>query len=126
VRFYAEVFGWDTHVMSDTPEFRYTTFGEGDRQLARILDARPFLPTGVPSHWSIYFAVDDTDAVLSEVVSLGGSVVAAAEDTPYGRLAAATDPTGALFKLVADTESKRDSDRRRSSRPLRRCDPIDA
>jgi predicted enzyme related to lactoylglutathione lyase len=26
-----------------------------------------------------------------------------AEDTPYGRLATAADPTGTQFKLVADT-----------------------
>ena len=32
---------------------------------------------------------------------LGGAVVLPAEDTPYGRLAQAADPTGALFKLVA-------------------------
>ncbi len=34
-------------------------------------------------------------------VDLGGSVLMPAEDTPYGRLAAAADPTGARFKLVA-------------------------
>ena len=32
-------------------------------------------------------------------------MVVPAEDTPYGRLAQAADPTGALFKLVADTVS---------------------
>jgi predicted enzyme related to lactoylglutathione lyase len=29
----------------------------------------------------------------------GGAVVRGAEDTPYGRLAAATDPTGVIFNL---------------------------
>jgi predicted enzyme related to lactoylglutathione lyase len=29
----------------------------------------------------------------------GGAVLRAAEDTPYGRLAAAADPTGAVFNL---------------------------
>ena len=56
---------------------------------------------GVPAHWSIYFGVDDTDAALAQVVDLGGSVLLPAEDTPYGRLAAASDPTGTAFKLVA-------------------------
>ncbi|MGH4025656.1 MAG: VOC family protein [Pseudonocardiaceae bacterium] len=58
------------------------------------------LSEGVPSHWSIYFGVDDTDAALAEIVDLGGSILRTAEDTPYGRLAAAADPTGAQFKLV--------------------------
>jgi predicted enzyme related to lactoylglutathione lyase len=101
VAFYRDVFGWDTHVASDTPEFRYTTLGEGETQLAGIMDASGFLPDGVPAHWSVYFGTADTDASLARIVALGGSVVMPAEDTPYGRLAVAADPTGALFKLVA-------------------------
>jgi predicted enzyme related to lactoylglutathione lyase len=99
--FYRNVFGWDTHTMDEGPEFRYTTLGEGDGALAGIMDATGFLPDGVPAHWSIYFAVEDADAALARVVELGGTVVRAAEDTPYGRLAEAADPTGARFKLVA-------------------------
>ena len=101
LRFYREVFKWDTHVVSDTPDFRYTTLGEGDGQLAGIMDASAFLPDGVPAHWSIYFGVDDADAALAKILDLGGAIVRPAEDTPYGRLAQAADPTGALFKLVA-------------------------
>ena len=59
VDFYREVFGLQTHPVSDTPEFRYTILKHGDQWLAE----------------------------------LGGSTVAAAQDTPYGRLATATDPT---------------------------------
>jgi predicted enzyme related to lactoylglutathione lyase len=102
--FYREVFGWDTQVVSDTPEFRYTTLRQGDAWLAGIMDASGFLPEGVPAHWSVYFGVEDTDAALVKIVDLGGSVLMAAEDTPYGRLAAAADPTGAQFKLVAANE----------------------
>jgi hypothetical protein len=102
VSFYRDVFGWSPHTMSDTPEFRYTTLGEGDDALAGIMDGSQFLPEGAPAAWSIYFGVEDVDAALERVVELGGSVVRPAEDTPYGRLAQAADPTGTLFKLVAD------------------------
>jgi predicted enzyme related to lactoylglutathione lyase len=101
VQFYKDVFGWDAKTMSDTPEFRYTTLGEGDAALAGIMDATGFLPEGVPPHWSVIFRVDDADATLAAVVELGGSVVMPAEDTPYGRLAQAADPTGANFGIVA-------------------------
>ena len=101
VGFYRDVFGWSTQVASDTPEFRYTTLDVGGEQLAGIMDAGAFLPDGVPSGWTAYFAVDDTDATLSEVVALGGEVVTAAEDSPYGRLATAADATGACFKVIA-------------------------
>jgi predicted enzyme related to lactoylglutathione lyase len=101
VDFYRNVFHWDTHVVRDSPEFRYTTLGEGEGQMAGIMDASGFLPDGVPAYWSVYFAVDDTDAALATVIQLGGSIVAAAEDTPYGRVATASDPNGSQFKLVA-------------------------
>lgn len=103
VAFYRDVFGWDTHVASDEADFRYTTLGEGEAQLAGIMDASAFLPDGVPAQWSVYFSVEDTDKALATIVSLGGSVVEPAMDSPYGRLARAADPTGATFKLVADT-----------------------
>jgi len=103
VAFYRDVFGWDTHVAGDSPEFRYTTLGEGDAVMAGIMDAGAFLPDGIPAHWAVYFGVDDTDAALVKIAELGGSTVLPAEDTPYGRLATAADPTGAFFKLVASS-----------------------
>ena len=102
VDFYRDVFTWDTHAMSDTPELRYTTLGEGENMLAGIMDAKQFLPNGAPASWSVYFGVEDADVALAQIAELGGKVVRPAEDTPYGRLAVATDPTGTRFKLVAD------------------------
>jgi hypothetical protein len=98
--FYQDVFGWTTHAVGDTDEFRYSTLGENEAAAAGIMDASSFLPDGVPAHWSVYFGVDSADETLERVVSLGGAVVLGAEDTPYGRLATATDPTGAPFKLI--------------------------
>lgn len=100
VGFYRDVFRVETQPAGDTPDFRYTLLVHGDDQLAGIMDATSFLPEGVPNHWSVYFAVDDTDAILAKVVELGGSVAAPGEDTPYGRLATAVDPNGARFKVV--------------------------
>jgi predicted enzyme related to lactoylglutathione lyase len=103
--FYREVFHWETQAVSDTPEFRYTMMMAGENGLAGVMDASAFLPEGAPAQWSVYFGVEDTDAALEKIVQLGGSVVAPAEDTPYGRLATATDATGAQFKLVAPNEA---------------------
>ncbi len=103
VDFYRKVFRWDAHAVSDTPEFRYTTLGQGEDQLAGIMDASAFLPEGVPAHWSVYFSVENADASLARITALGGAVVMGAEDTPYGRLATAADPTGAVFKLRANS-----------------------
>jgi uncharacterized protein len=103
--FYREVFGWHTHVVSDTPDFRYITLRHGEDWLAGIMDAAGFLPDGVPAHWSVYFGVEDTDAALAQIVELGGAILRPAEDTPYGRLATTADPTGTQFKLVGPNEA---------------------
>ena len=105
VSFYRDVFGWDTQVAGDTPEFRYTLMVRGDEQLAGIMDASGFLTAGEPARWSVYFGAADTDATLAAATRLGGAVVSPAQDTPYGRLAEAADPTGARFKLVGPNEA---------------------
>lgn len=99
VDFYKTVFGSDPHGVGDTDEFRYTTFNVGEEQVAGVMDATNFLPAGESAHWDVYFAVADVDAALEKVVKLGGAVVDAAQDTPYGRLATATDTTGTRFRL---------------------------
>jgi predicted enzyme related to lactoylglutathione lyase len=102
VQFYKDVFGWDAKTMSDTPEFRYTTLGEGESALAGLMDSSNFLPAGVPAHWAVYLRVEDTDAAVKTTQELGGSVVMPAHDTPYGRIAMVADSTGAQFRLVAN------------------------
>ena len=100
VAFYQKVFGWDTHVAADQPDFRYTTLGEGENGRAGLMDATSFLG-GAPSHWNVYFAVADTDATVATLKELGGAVTQGPDDTPYGRLTACTDPTGAAFRLMS-------------------------
>ena len=104
VDFYRTVFGWDTRTMADTDDFKYTTANDGDTMLAGVMDATGFLPDGVPAHWSVYFAVADTDATVAKLTELGGSVEQPAEDTPYGRIAVVADPMGARCKLVSGND----------------------
>ena len=99
VAFYRDVFGWDAHTASDEPDFRYTTLGQGDAMQAGIMDASGFRGES-PTTWNVYFDVEDADATAALAVELGGSIVDGPEDTPYGRLATLTDPTGTRFKLV--------------------------
>lgn len=102
VQFYRQAFGWQTNTMSDTPEFRYSQLVVDDQPYAGIMDASGYWPAGNPAMWVVYIAVADVDATLARAVELGGSIVDRAEDTPYGRLAAFTDPTGAYLKIVQD------------------------
>jgi hypothetical protein len=100
VDFYESVFHWETTSMGDTDEFRYSVMKEpgGEDQLAGIMDASSFLGAD-PSSWTVYWEVDDVVASTEKVVSLGGSIIQAAEKTPYGTMATVADPSGAVFKL---------------------------
>ncbi len=74
-------------------------YGDTD-EYAGVMDGSAFLPEGVPSTWQVYFGAIDVDASLAQAVELGGQIVDAAQDIPFGRLAGLTDPTGAYLKLV--------------------------
>lgn len=97
--FYSQVFGTGWTPISDTDDFRYTQMNIAGENCAGMMDVSRFLPDGVPSHWSVYFAVENLDASLARAVELGASVTQDADDSPWGRLAALTDPTGAAVKL---------------------------
>ena len=97
--FYQSVFGWRYETVSDVDEFRYSTALFDGEALLGLMDGARMLPEGVPSQWSFYLGADDVDKTVEVIRDLGGSVVRDAEDTPYGRLAAVADPTGAMFNL---------------------------
>ena len=96
VAFYTDVFGIGTKVESDVPEFRYTNAIFDGEPGFGIMDGETFTDQ---SQWTVFVAADDVDATLDIVTANGGTVLRGAEDTPYGRLAAVADPTGAQFNL---------------------------
>lgn len=97
--FYRQVFGWQTAAVSDTDEFRYSTAAFDGDTLLGVMDGRGFIPAGQPSSWTVFLGAEDVDNTVRAVEDHGGSVIRAAEDTPYGRLAAVADSTGAGFNL---------------------------
>jgi predicted enzyme related to lactoylglutathione lyase len=101
--FYAEVFGWSYDVTGDSDDFRYLTAKVGGAPVAGLMDSARILPDTVPSHWAVYFGVEDTDAAQAVATAHGATVLMGAEDTPFGRIADLLDPTGAPFKLHSST-----------------------
>jgi predicted enzyme related to lactoylglutathione lyase len=99
--FYRHVFGWQVNTVSDTDEFRYSTAVFDGKALVGVMDDAAGLPDGVTSDWSFFLGAADVDKTIELIVEHGGSVVRDAEDTPYGRLAAVADPTGAGFNLCS-------------------------
>jgi predicted enzyme related to lactoylglutathione lyase len=101
LEFYRSTFHLDPKVMGDSDEFRYSAFvpSGGGEEVAGIMDASAFLPEGSPGQWSVYWDVEDAAAAVAKVRTLGGSVVADVQQTPYGQIATVADPSGATFRL---------------------------
>lgn len=99
IAFYEEVFGWTSIPLSDTSDFRYSTFGYDESMTGGVYDADAMLPTGVPSHWQVYLGVADVRSAAQRVRELGGTVLREPWDSDFGTFAQVTDSTGAAFLL---------------------------
>ncbi len=97
--FYPAVFGWEPSVQQMGP-FEYTEWKNDGQTIAGMMAMDESWPAGIPSHWMVYFAVEDTDAAAARVVELGGSVSVAPTDIPPGRFAVVNDPHGAVFSII--------------------------
>jgi len=97
--FYHAVFGYEYGDMS-TPDFRYATLKLDGKEVGGIGGLGSGIPPEVPAHWSVYFAVGDTDAAVATVAAAGGAVTREPWDSPYGRMAVAGDDQGATFSLM--------------------------
>jgi predicted enzyme related to lactoylglutathione lyase len=121
-RFYGAVFGWEGDVvdmgamagtMLRLPGYAdfLEQYDPGIRQRHADFGAPPgfsecigwILPMegDQAPHWSVRFAVADTDAVVARVRALGGSVVVEPYDSPSVRSAVLRDPAGARFAVSA-------------------------
>ncbi|MFF0411561.1 VOC family protein [Kitasatospora sp. NPDC004745] len=98
--FFPAVFPYGVRKM-DTEQVDYRMFRVGDLPvLGRMAAEGDFLPPGVPSYVSVYFAVDDTDAAIERLRARGGTVHFGPMDSPFGRFAAVGDQQGAAFGII--------------------------
>ena len=100
--FYAAVFGWTPNEV-DSDGMPYVEWQLDGRPVGGMMpmvgDEWPG-PDELPSHWMVYFAVDDTDAAAARCAELGGEVPVPPTDIPPGRFAVLTDPQGAVFSVI--------------------------
>ncbi len=105
LEFYANVFEWEPQTMGDEPGFRYSTLGSGQDAIAGLFDAKNDLGD-LPTHWKVYFGVDDADAAATLIARLGGTMITEPSDTPFGRMAHARDYSGAPFSIIQTSSPK--------------------
>jgi uncharacterized protein len=93
--FYAGLFGWE-YRDQELDSVSYTMALCNGHVAAGI---RPVQGKGEP-FWASYFAVDDVDRAAARIEEFGGGLMMTPSDVmDAGRLAIATDPTGAVFGI---------------------------
>ncbi len=98
--FYGELLGW-TFEQNDGPSgMKVTTIKNGDAYNGTIIVMDDRM-AGIPPNWATYFAVEDCDAAIKKVTDAGGKVHMPPMDIPQGRLATVADPQGAVFVVMA-------------------------
>jgi uncharacterized protein len=97
-QFYSELFGWRFEAMPGDPT-PYWGIYRGDRVNGGMMQLPPDNPA--PSHWLVYFGIDDLDAAAEQIASSGGQVMVPKTDVPGGQIVVAQDPQGAVFALFA-------------------------
>ncbi len=98
--FYGAVFGYQFGDIG-AEGMKYSTLDLDGHQVGGIGEIGADRPAETPAYWGTYFAVADTDAAVAKVIELGGSLVAPAWDSPYGRMAVVSDDQGAMFALMS-------------------------
>jgi predicted enzyme related to lactoylglutathione lyase len=77
----------------------YATLSAGGR---RIAGAAPPME-GAPASWNVYFNVVDLDDSVAVAEAMGAKLITPPYDVDgTGRMAALTDPQGAMFSLLAN------------------------
>jgi len=98
-RFFEDLFGWNT-IDNPIAPAGYRTIRSGEDDLGGILQMTEEWGE-MPPHWTVYFAVEDTDQSAETIQEAGGKVHFGPFDTPIGRLAVCADDQGAHFHIIA-------------------------
>lgn len=96
IDFYGKIIGW-TGTKFPSAEMDYNIMSAGSDNVAGIM--RNPMPT--PPAWLGYIGVDDVDAIVAQIESLGGKVHMPPTDLEgVGRMAMVEDPQGAHFYVM--------------------------
>ena len=100
--FYTELLGVESETLT-LDDAEYTVFLSGGIGVAGTMAMPQHLrEMSIPSHWSVYFQVDDVDAAVEKAVTNGGRVGLPPTDiATVGRIAFLMDPQDAGFGLTA-------------------------
>jgi uncharacterized protein len=97
--FYGALFGLEAEETPLPEGGSYVQFQKRGKNVAGLAQQQEQeRAQGVPPHWNVYIAVEDSELVAKEAERLGGTIIAPAFDVlESGRMAVVSDPTGAAI-----------------------------
>jgi uncharacterized protein len=98
--FYPAVLGVGIRDVPMGEGFDYTLLQVDDRAVAGAMPQLPDAVAGMPSHWVVYFAVDDCDATHAKALEFGATSLEGPMDSPAGRFATLVDPQGGKVAII--------------------------
>lgn len=101
--FYGALLGWEFAEYPGTPSKYYVAKVDGNDVGGLMQMTEEW--GEIPSHWGVYFAVEDVDAAVARVNNGGGVARVEPFDTDVGRIAVLGDPQGATFSLLHKSAS---------------------
>lgn len=102
--FYGDLFGWTSKAQDMAGGFTYHLQHRGEDQVAGMMAMEGDMWNGIPDHWMAYVAVDDIEATVAKVQSLGGTVCVPVTDIQIGRFAVIQDAVGATLSVFQGAE----------------------
>jgi predicted enzyme related to lactoylglutathione lyase len=98
--FYSALLGWEFEPSQATAGPAYWMIKNAGGWNAGMREIGDELPPEVPSHWAVYFAVEDVNASAERATAAAGHVLMPRTEIPErGAFAAIADPQGAFFAL---------------------------
>ena len=107
VPFYEKVFGWTTKRSPVPGGPEYIEFQVDGTSVAGATEMNPTTAPATPSHWLVYFDVDDVPTAARKAASLGAREIVPPQSYPGGDFAILADPQGAAFGLYKSTSPQR-------------------
>jgi hypothetical protein len=101
--FYGKVFGWEAIHNDEAPPNILMWQVDGQRWpegLGGLMAITDDLPAEMPSHWQVYFVVENMDEAIEKATSLGATVGFGPIEVPIARLATLVDPQGAVVSIL--------------------------
>ncbi len=97
--FYTQLFGWTANTETMPSGKVYTTFNQGDKQVAGLTQF-PAEAGPAPANWGVYFGVENCDTAAAAATKAGGEMLYEPVTAPtVGRFTGIKDPQGIFFSV---------------------------